>query len=175
MRRRKRESRLLLPPKIYFHAFSGKAGILSSIFAACDRWNVPRENVYFGFAPVSPPPSSSFSHVSLHLVYRLNILYPPFVLSSPPLSLPSLSLPPPPPSLSRRFQTSTPDDDVIPLHTTINQAIIKGYVYIMHYSFCSCQGTFLYISVLRRIGAVCVINNHDFQCSLPTRALFSNL
>ena len=95
MRRRKRESRLLLPPKIYFHAFSGKAGILSSIFAACDQGNVPRENVYFGFAPVSPPPSSSFSHVSSHLVYRLNILYPPFVLSSPPLSLPSLSLPPP--------------------------------------------------------------------------------
>ena len=54
-RRRRKElnKRLLLPPKIYFHAFSGKAGILPSLLAACEKGNVPREDVYFGFPPVS--------------------------------------------------------------------------------------------------------------------------
>jgi Tat protein secretion system quality control protein TatD with DNase activity len=48
---------LLLPPKMYFHAFSGKAGVLPSLLAACEKGNIPRGDVYFGFAPVrSVPP-----------------------------------------------------------------------------------------------------------------------
>jgi len=54
-KKKKRQKRLLMPPKIYFHAFSGKAGILSSLIAACEKGNVPREDVYFGFAPVRIP------------------------------------------------------------------------------------------------------------------------
>ncbi len=50
---KKRQKQLLLPPKIYFHAFSGKAGIISSLLAAIEKGNVSREDVYFGFAPVS--------------------------------------------------------------------------------------------------------------------------
>ena len=46
-----------LPPKIYFHAFSGKAGVVASLLAACERGHVARENVFFGFAPVSGVPS----------------------------------------------------------------------------------------------------------------------
>jgi Tat protein secretion system quality control protein TatD with DNase activity len=49
----KRQKQLLLPPKIYFHAFSGKAGVISSLLAAIEKGNVSREDVYFGFAPVS--------------------------------------------------------------------------------------------------------------------------
>lgn len=49
----RKTKRLLLPPKIYFHAFSGKAGVLPSILACCAKGNVPREDVYFGFPPVS--------------------------------------------------------------------------------------------------------------------------
>ncbi len=54
-RKKKKQSknRLLLPPKIYFHAFSGKAGILPSLLAAIEKGNVSRDDVYFGFAPVS--------------------------------------------------------------------------------------------------------------------------
>lgn len=52
--RRKKPKRLLLPPKIYFHAFSGKEGIIPSILAACEKGNVPREDVFFGFAPAIP-------------------------------------------------------------------------------------------------------------------------
>ena len=51
-KKKKKEKRLLLPPKIYFHAFSGKAGVISSLLAACEKGNVPREDVFFGFAPV---------------------------------------------------------------------------------------------------------------------------
>ena len=51
-KRRKKPKQLLLPPKIYFHAFSGKAGVIPSLLAACDKGNVPREDVFFGFAPV---------------------------------------------------------------------------------------------------------------------------
>jgi len=49
----KTKNRQLLPPKIYFHAFSGKAGILPSLLAAIEKGNVSRDDVYFGFAPVS--------------------------------------------------------------------------------------------------------------------------
>mgnify|MGYP000166548323 CR=1 FL=1 len=52
---KRRKRRLLtLPPKIYFHAFSGKAGIIPSILAMCEKGNVSRDNVYFGFAPAIP-------------------------------------------------------------------------------------------------------------------------
>lgn len=52
---KRRKRRLLtLPPKIYFHAFSGKAGIIPSILAMCEKGNVSKENVYFGFAPAIP-------------------------------------------------------------------------------------------------------------------------
>jgi hypothetical protein len=47
-----RRKPLLLPPKMYFHAFSGKAGVLPSLLAACEKGNIPRGDVYFGFAPV---------------------------------------------------------------------------------------------------------------------------
>ncbi|KAL7535458.1 hypothetical protein ACHAXR_006506 [Thalassiosira sp. AJA248-18] len=50
----KPKRRLLLPPKVYFHAFSGKAGVLPSLLAACKKGNVPREDVFFGFAPAIP-------------------------------------------------------------------------------------------------------------------------
>ena len=50
-RRQQRQRQLLLPPKIYFHAFSGKSGILPSILSICARANIPKTNVYFGFAP----------------------------------------------------------------------------------------------------------------------------
>lgn len=53
-RRKKGPKRLLLPPKIYFHAFSGKEGIVPSILAACRKGHVPREDVFFGFAPAIP-------------------------------------------------------------------------------------------------------------------------
>eukprot|EP00804_Cyclotella_cryptica_P013827 CCRYP_020882-RA/>CCRYP_020882-RA protein AED:0.10 eAED:0.10 QI:0/0.6/0.66/1/0.2/0.16/6/1318/488 len=46
---------VLLPPKIYFHAFSGKAGILPSLLSACAKGNIdPNSDVYFGFAPAIP-------------------------------------------------------------------------------------------------------------------------
>lgn len=45
----------LLPPKMYFHAFSGKAGVIASILSACGKGNIdPNTDVYFGFAPVIP-------------------------------------------------------------------------------------------------------------------------
>ena len=44
----------LLPPKIYFHAFSGKVGTLPSIIAACKKGHVAPEDVYFGFPPAIP-------------------------------------------------------------------------------------------------------------------------
>jgi Tat protein secretion system quality control protein TatD with DNase activity len=53
---------LLLPPKIYFHAFSGKAGVIPSLLAACERGNVPRGDVYFGFAPVRSIPAHARNH-----------------------------------------------------------------------------------------------------------------
>jgi Tat protein secretion system quality control protein TatD with DNase activity len=48
---RRQQRQLLLPPKIYFHAFSGKSGILPSLLSICARANIPKSNVYFGFAP----------------------------------------------------------------------------------------------------------------------------
>ena len=51
--RKKVARRRLLPPKIYFHAFSGKLGVIPSLLAACAKGNIPRKDVYFGFAPVS--------------------------------------------------------------------------------------------------------------------------
>jgi TatD DNase family protein len=36
-----------LPPKIYFHAFGGKAGTVDQILALCKK-----QDVYFGFAPI---------------------------------------------------------------------------------------------------------------------------
>ena len=53
-KKKKKPKQLLLPPTIYFHAFSGKAGVISSILAACEKGNVQRENVFFGFAPAIP-------------------------------------------------------------------------------------------------------------------------
>lgn len=53
-RKKKSKQRLLLPPKMYFHAFSGKAGVISSVLAACKKGNVPRSDIYFGFPPAIP-------------------------------------------------------------------------------------------------------------------------
>ena len=53
LNQRKKPKRLLIPPKIYFHAFSGKEGIIPSILAACKKGYVPQEDVFFGFSPVS--------------------------------------------------------------------------------------------------------------------------
>jgi len=50
-RKRRKPKPKLLPPKIYFHAFSGKAGALPSIRSACTKGNIPLEDVYFGFPP----------------------------------------------------------------------------------------------------------------------------
>jgi Tat protein secretion system quality control protein TatD with DNase activity len=50
-KKRRRTKRKLLPPKIYFHAFSGKAGALPSVRSACTKGNIPLEDVYFGFPP----------------------------------------------------------------------------------------------------------------------------
>ncbi len=44
----------LLPPKIYFHAYSGKVGTLPSIIAACKKGHIASEDIYFGFAPAIP-------------------------------------------------------------------------------------------------------------------------
>lgn len=49
---KKRRKPKLLPPKIYFHAFSGKLGALPSIRSACAKGNIPVKDVYFGFPPV---------------------------------------------------------------------------------------------------------------------------
>jgi len=53
-KKNKKPKHRLLPPTIYFHAFSGKAGVINSILAACEKGNVSRENVFFGFAPAIP-------------------------------------------------------------------------------------------------------------------------
>ncbi|KAL7458113.1 hypothetical protein ACHAWC_009630 [Mediolabrus comicus] len=50
----RRSTTKLLPPKIYFHAFSGKVGTLPSIIAACKKGHVASEDIYFGFAPAIP-------------------------------------------------------------------------------------------------------------------------
>lgn len=50
-RKRRKTKPKLLPPKIYFHAFSGKLGALPSIRSACTKGNIPFEDVYFGFPP----------------------------------------------------------------------------------------------------------------------------
>lgn len=50
-RKRRKTKPKLLPPKIYFHAFSGKQGALPSIRSACAKGNIPLEDVYFGFPP----------------------------------------------------------------------------------------------------------------------------
>ncbi|KAK1748589.1 TatD family deoxyribonuclease [Skeletonema marinoi] len=50
-RKRQKTKTKLLPPKIYFHAFSGKAGALPSIRSACAKGNIPLEDIYFGFPP----------------------------------------------------------------------------------------------------------------------------
>jgi Tat protein secretion system quality control protein TatD with DNase activity len=44
-----KKSRTKLPPKIYFHAFGGKAGTVDQLTALCGR---DMGRVYFGFAPV---------------------------------------------------------------------------------------------------------------------------
>ena len=54
-KREKPPKRLLLPPKIYFHAFSGKEGVLPSLLSACAKGNIdPVDDVYFGFPPAIP-------------------------------------------------------------------------------------------------------------------------
>jgi Tat protein secretion system quality control protein TatD with DNase activity len=65
------QKRQLLPPKIYFHAFSGKAGILPSLLSICARANIPKTNVYFGFAPTLPNFNSYktpniMKHIGIH-------------------------------------------------------------------------------------------------------------
>jgi Tat protein secretion system quality control protein TatD with DNase activity len=46
---------LLLPPKMYFHAFSGKVGVISSLLSACGKGNIdPNSDVFFGFPPIIP-------------------------------------------------------------------------------------------------------------------------
>ena len=40
--KRRWRGRYLLPPKIYFHSFSGKAGMIPLLLAACERGNVRR-------------------------------------------------------------------------------------------------------------------------------------
>jgi Tat protein secretion system quality control protein TatD with DNase activity len=58
LRKHKKPTRIkeaLLPPKMYFHAFSGKAGVVPSLLAACAKGNIdPNSDVYFGFAPAIP-------------------------------------------------------------------------------------------------------------------------
>jgi Tat protein secretion system quality control protein TatD with DNase activity len=44
-----KKSKTKLPPKIYFHAFGGKAGTVDQLTALCGR---ETGRVYFGFAPV---------------------------------------------------------------------------------------------------------------------------
>lgn len=44
-----KKSKTKLPPKIYFHAFGGKAGTVDQLTALCGR---AMGRVYFGFAPV---------------------------------------------------------------------------------------------------------------------------
>lgn len=45
----------LLPPKMYFHAFSGKSGVIPSLLSVCAKGNIdPNNDVYFGFAPAIP-------------------------------------------------------------------------------------------------------------------------
>lgn len=51
-KKRRKPKTKLLPPKIYFHAFSAKLGALPSIRSACAKGNIPIEDVYFGFPPV---------------------------------------------------------------------------------------------------------------------------
>ena len=68
--KKKKEKRLLLPPKIYFHVFSGKAGVLPSLLAACKQGNVPREDVFFGFAPVR----TQYTHTYVMLYIDLFII-----------------------------------------------------------------------------------------------------
>lgn len=54
-KKRSKTKELLLPPKMYFHAFSGKAGVISSLLSACSKGNInPNSDVYFGFAPTIP-------------------------------------------------------------------------------------------------------------------------
>ncbi|KAL7470154.1 hypothetical protein ACHAXS_010390 [Conticribra weissflogii] len=54
-KRKSTTKRLLLPPKIYFHAFSGKEGVIPSLLSACAKGNIdPEEDVFFGFAPAIP-------------------------------------------------------------------------------------------------------------------------
>jgi Tat protein secretion system quality control protein TatD with DNase activity len=65
------QKRQLLPPKIYFHAFSGKAGILPSLLSLCARANIPKNNVYFGFAPTLPNYNTNktpniMKHIGIH-------------------------------------------------------------------------------------------------------------
>ena len=77
--KKKHQKQLLLPPKIYFHAFSGKAGLLPSLFAVIEKGNVPRDNVYFGFAPVSAGLVVFFSIFllwSLHDLISMRRQYP---------------------------------------------------------------------------------------------------
>ena len=53
--KRSRRKDVLLPPKMYFHAFSGKSGVIPSLLSICARGNIdPNSDVYFGFAPAIP-------------------------------------------------------------------------------------------------------------------------
>lgn len=54
-KKQSKRKELLLPPKMYFHAFSGKAGVIPSLLSACTKGNLdPNSDVYFGFAPAIP-------------------------------------------------------------------------------------------------------------------------
>lgn len=71
-KRKKATKELLLPPKMYFHAFSGKAGVLPSLLAACAKGNLdPDSDVYFGFAPAistfqAPKTPAIMKQIGLH-------------------------------------------------------------------------------------------------------------
>lgn len=61
----------LLPPKIFFHAFGGKPGVINSILATCKRGGLDPENdVFFGFAPCvnsrAPKTPEAIRTVGLH-------------------------------------------------------------------------------------------------------------
>ena len=86
--KKKHQKQLLLPPKMFFHAFSGKAGLLPSLFAAIEKCNVPRDNVYFGFSPVSAGLDVFFSICSLCSIHDLILMRRQYQISTPRRLLP---------------------------------------------------------------------------------------
>ena len=86
--KKKHQKQLLLPPKMFFHAFSGKAGLLPSLFAAIKKCNVPRDNVYFGFSPVSAGLDVFFSICSLCSIHDLILMRRQYQISTPRRLLP---------------------------------------------------------------------------------------